>query len=390
MLPRRRIALGAAIALLAAGACWFVLAPSLKRPVAPPPVADADVDIYPSGMRARRDAEIALATMPDDPWSFAEALAASAPDKAAERAKEDCGQGDEPQFARTDSTDEDPSMTRAATPRYLAAQARIDAALRASADPLDRAVADFVNAGDMRTEAGSDAAVVAQAAASTDPRVIALGHAICARSSPVPAGCDALTAERWAQVDAGNGMPWIELLAQAQSRGDAAGVDDALARLAASARFDMRFFAVPGAVARQLPTDSHDLAAANGLVTRAIGRAAALPFPPFKALLDTCRDGAGDEQRAGQCKAISDTMYAHSDTLISFAMSGPLLLRTTGDASRRELIKTEREVIAAHWSPATGLSQCGVARDLVHKMRRNAEVGEVEAMREDARKFVTP
>jgi hypothetical protein len=50
------------------------------------------------------------------------------------------------------------------------------------------------------------------------------------------------------------------------------------------------------------------------------GRAAALPFPAFKSLLDVCRNQAGgDEQRAGQCVAISDTMYAHSDTLIPFA-----------------------------------------------------------------------
>lgn len=379
-----------ALALAVAAGWWLVRGPAFGRVAPPPKVADANVDIDPPTLKARNDAAIALATLPDDPWSFAESLAASAPDAVAEREKENCGMSDAPQFAKSDTTDADPSMTRAATPRYLAAQARIDAALRSSGDPLDRVAADFVNAGDLRTEAGADQAVVQQAAVSTDPRVVSLGHAICQRDGAL-AGCAALTAERWAQADAGNGIPWVELLGQAQSRSDAAGVRDAMAHLASSTRFDMRFFAVPGAVVRKLPEGGQDLAAGSDLASRAMGRAAALAFPAFKPLLDTCRNEAGgDEQRAQQCRAISDTMYAHSDTLIPYAISGTLMQQTTGDGSRRELIKTERAVFQAHWSPATGVSQCGVLRDILHKLGRNAEVGEVEAMREETRKFVTP
>jgi hypothetical protein len=373
--------------LVAGAGWWWVRGPAIVRgAVASPP----EIDIDPPSMRARREAAIALATMPDDPWTFAESLAASAPGKAAESARDDCGLGDAPQFSDTDSTEQEPSMTRAAAPRYLAAQARVDAALRSSGDALDRAVADFVNAGDLRTDAGGVEAVAQQAAVSSDPRVVSLGHAVCSRMSALPA-CAALPAERWAQVDAGNGMPWIELLANARATGDTAGVQDAMSHLAAATRFDMHFFAVPGAVVRRLPDDARDLAAGSDLVTTAMGRAAALPFPAFKPLLDVCRDQAGgDEQRARQCVEISDTMYAHSDTLLPFAISGALLFQTTGDASRRESIKAERALFAAHWSPATGLSRCGTLRDDMHKLARNAAIGEVEAMREDARTFVTP
>lgn len=375
-----------AVVLLLAG-WWWLRGPAIERAaVAAPPAIDIDTP----SMRAQREAAMALATMPDDPWTFAESLAASAPDKAAGADKEECGLGDAPQFSKTGSAEDELPMTRAAAPRFLETQARMDAALRASSDPLDRAVADFVNVGDMRTREGSDEALLQQAAASSDPRVVALGHAVCV-ANPASAACAALGAERWAQVDAGNGMPWIEVLAQARARGDDAGVRDALSHLAGATRFDMRFFAVPGAVASHMPEDERDLAAGSDLVTRAMGRAAALPFPAFKSLLDVCRNQAGgDEQRAGQCVAISDTMYAHSDTLIPFAISGALLQQTTGDASRRELIRAERALFSAHWSPATGLSKCGTLRDTVHKLERNAEIGEVAAMREDARKFVTP
>ena len=378
------------LALAAAGAWWLVRGPAFGRPAPPPRVADANVDIDPPGLHARNEAALAIATMPDDPWSFAESLAASAPDAAAERAKENCGMGDAPQFAKSDTTDADPTMMRAATPRYLAAQARIDAALRSSGDPFDRATADFVNAGDLRGGSGAEQAVVQQAAASSDARVVSLGHAVCQRA-PALAGCAALTSERWAQVDAGNGMPWLESLGQAQARGDAAGVRDAMAHLAASTHFDMHIFDVPGAVVRKLPDDRGDLAAGSDLVTVAMGRAAALPFPSFVPLIDVCRNEAGgDEQRAQQCRTISDTMYAHSDTLIPYTMSGSLMEKTTGDRSRRELIRAEVAVFRAHWSPATGLSQCGVLRDLVHQLGRKGEIGEVEAMREESRKFVTP
>lgn len=371
--------------LLAGAGWWLVRGPAVAHG-APPHAPDIDIDT--PSMRAQREAVIALATMPDDPWTLAETLPASAPDKAAD--KEACGLEDGPQLSKPGSHDEERVQTRAPTPRFLGAQARIDAALRTSADPLDRIAADFVNAGDMRTWDGSDEAVVQQATASTDPRVVSLGHAVCMRA-PAIDGCAALTAARWAQADPGNGMPWVELLAQAQARGDDAGVQQAMASLAASTRFDMHLFAVPGAVIRALPENDRDLAAGGDLVTRTVGRAAALPYPTFRPLLDACRnEGGGDAQRARQCVAVSDTMYAHSDTLIPYLISGNLLQRTTGDATRREATRAEYQVFTAHWSPATGLSPCGMIREEVRRLRRNAEIGEVEAMREESRRFVPP
>lgn len=384
----RRTALAVGVALCVAGGWWLVRAPALDRPVAavPPPP-----DIETPAGRARIDAAIALATMPDDPWTLAESLAASAPERDDTREKEDCGLADGPQFAKTDSTDEEPVLTRAASSHWRAAQARIDAALRASADPMDGAVADFLDIGDLRTPGAVQEAVAQQAAVSNDPRVVALGYGVCHQDGAQTPTCAALTAERWAQVDPGNGIPWIDLLAQARARGDEAAVQDAMAHLAGATRFDMRLFAPAGAVARRLPADGRDLAAAGDLAVRSIAQSAALPFPPFMALLDVCRHQAGgDEPRARQCREISDAMYAHSDTLITYAISGALLFQTTGDTARRDLIKAERTVFAAHWSPGTGFAPCRDLRDTVRKLDREARVGEVEAMREEVRKFVPP
>lgn len=385
----RRSAIAVGVALCVAGGWWWLRAPAIERhAVTSPP----DVDIDPPAMRARRDAAIALATMADDPWTYAESVAASAPpDTPTRREKEDCGMAEGPQFQKAGSADQAPAETRAASPAWLATQARIDAALRASADPLDRAAADFVNAGDLRTAAGAADAVAEQAALTTDPRVFALGYAVCHGAGPHGPACAALTAERWAQIDQGNGIPWIDVLDEAHARGDDAGVRDAMAHLAVSTRFEMRLYAPAGAVIAHLPQDGRDLAAAGDLVSRAVAYAAALPFPAFKPLLDVCRDQAGgDETRARQCRAISDTMYAHADALIPFAISGALLLQTTGDASRRDLIRAERAIFAAHWSPGTGLAPCRDLREQMHQLDRKARIGAVEAMREEARKFVSP
>jgi len=383
----RRFAIAMGVLLGVAGGWWLVRAPAIDRPVAAVPPPDIET---PAG-RARIDAAIALATMPDDPWTLAESLAASAPAQAEAREKEDCGIADGPQFARTDSTDDEPLLTRAASSNWRASQARIDAALRASADPMDRAVADFLNIGDMRTPGAAQEAVAQQAAISNDPRVIALGYGVCHQDAARASTCAALTAERWAQADPGNGVPWIDLLAQARSRGDEAAVQDAMAHLAAASRFDLRFFAPAGAVARHLPADSRDLAAAGDLLGRSITQAATLPLPPFMILFEVCRhEAGGDEVRARLCRATSDAMYAHSDTLITYGISGALLFQTTGDTARRDLIKAERTVFAAHWSPGTGFAPCQDLRDTFRRLDREAQVGEVEAMREESRKFVPP
>jgi hypothetical protein len=370
--------------LLMAG-WWALRAPTIEhRAVAPPP----EIDIDPPAMRARREAVLALATMPDDPWSFAEALAASAPTAAAPR--QDCGIEGRPTFAESDSSAQAPVQTGGASSRYAAAQARVDAALRSSADPLDRAVADWLNVGGMRSEAGRDEAVVQQAAATADARLYAFAYGLCHGNRSAAPSCRSISLERWIQIDSDNGIPWVAILEQAQSRGDAQGVGDAMSHLASARRFDTYAADASGVVARRAPKDDDDLAAVNDLSFKVVAQSA-MQIPAFQPLVQACRDEAGrDAELLRRCQAISDVMFAHSDNLISQAMSGALLFQATGEASRRDFIRAERALAAAHWSPATGFSECGEMRDSLRKLVRMAQVGEVEAMRERARQFVTP
>lgn len=377
------VAVGAA---LLAGVWWVLRAPAIERhAVVPPP----DIDIDPPAMRARREAALALALMPDDPWTFAESLAAAAPAKGVE--KEDCGIEGRARFGAAGEPGEAVVQIGGESTYFASAQARIDAALRSSADPLDRAVADWLNVGNMRSDAGRDEAVVQQASLTTDPRLYAVGFGLC-HAGPLPApSCRSISLDRWLELDSGNGIPWLWALTRAQERGDGDAMRAAMSHLASATRFDVPFASVVGAIANRVPQDEADLAAVTELAVKAVGEAAAMPFPSFQPLLRTCRrQVGGDEELAQQCRTISDLMFDHSDSLVVHGMSGALLSQATGDGSRRDFIVAERAVAEARWSPATGFSECRDMRDSLKKLLRVAEVGEVEALREQARKFVTP
>ncbi|MFL6696848.1 MAG: hypothetical protein ACJ8GJ_06740 [Vitreoscilla sp.] len=382
----RRAVVAVGGVLLVVGAWWVVRAPATgHQAVAAPP----DIDIDPPGMRARREAAFALATMPDNPWSFAESLAASAPAPAKE--KDSCGIEGRPAYAQAGAAGAQPVQTAGASSGYVATQVRLEAALRASTDPLDRAVADLLNVGEMRTESGRDEAVVQQAVVTTDARLYALGYRMCHANRPPAPSCGAISLERWMQLDPDNGAPWLTALSEAQARDDPEGVRVAMSRLASATRFDVYPRIAAGALALRAEKDGPGLAAGNDLAFKATSVEAVLPLPPFQPLIQVCQDKAGGDAALAQtCRTISDTMFAHSDTLMSLAISGALLLQTTGDASRRDFIRAERAVAAARWSPATGFSECHEMRDSLNNLVRTAKVGEVEAMRERARQFVAP
>ena len=379
----------AAIALIAVAISgwWLLRAPAIeRRAVAAPP----DLDIDPRATRARRDAAIALAKTPDDPWTFAESLPSSAPETDAR--KEQCGQDDAPKFRTPDDSngDVDAVQTQAASPNYGAARARIAASLLASSDPLDRAVADFLNVDDMRTPAGRIDAVVQQAAVTSDPRLYAFAYGLCRSGRESTPSCRSLSVAAWARIDPGNGAPWLEALGQARAQGDAAGMQDAMSHLASASRFDTYAFAPGGSVASFGLKNDADLAAATKMTEQVVEHSLAYS-PPFQALTETCSNKAGgNEAVLRQCLAISDVMFDHSDILTARMMGGAVLSLATGDTARRDLFHAEQLAFSRHWSPATGFSECKTLREQAKRLLRSAQIGEVEAQREQARQFVAP
>ena len=372
------------LALLVAAAGWVIRAPFAERPTARP----ADIDLTQDLPAFHEGVGVATGTTALRTAAGSPAPASTASGAGADSDGAECGSKDGPQFVETEVVIDGETMSsmrqvKAPSTRYLAAQARVDAALRASADPFDRAVAEVANVGDMRTPTGVAEAVAQQAVTTTDARVYAVAYGACRAHREDAPSCGALTARHWTELDAGNGVPWLEMLKEARNRGDAAGQQEALARLASATRFDERPHAAVGAVLRRMPTDERDTGAVENMAIQLLGTGQSVQMT---ALLEICRNQAGGNAAvARQCQAISDAMYEQGSSLLFFMISGNLQQQISGDTSRRELAKAEWQRLGAESPLLDETSTCGVAHALRRLMLRSSEIGELAAIRERAR-----
>jgi hypothetical protein len=373
---------------------WVVLAPARQTAARTEPPIDIE---SPAG-RARLDAALALARMPGDPWTFAESIpvAPAASNAAASKAR--CGEDQAPVYEGVPDADgvmrNAPVETRAAGVGYLGAMRRIDAALRASADPFDRSVADALNIGDVLTPTGRVDALVQDAVTSSDPRIYALAFGQCDQSTrqriegppAAPASCGQLDASEWARRDPGNGVPWLSVLQRADQTGDQTAQREALQQMASSSRFEVRSGAT--ASVAQLQMGDADLAAQQTLLVQAVGM---FDFSPYSTLTVRCRDRAGgDQDRAAVCESIGEVLFNHSNTMIARAIGGSIHRLATGDPSRLDQAHREQRAYADHWKPATGFSPCEDERQMLKRFVRIGTIGELAVMKEELRTPTPP
>jgi hypothetical protein len=399
-LPRRTVVLVLLLLCALSFGGWFVRGP--VRPnrahVEPP------IDIETPAGRARLDAALALARMPDDPWTFAQSIPAAPAASNAADSKARCGEDQAPVFGGAPDADADgvmrnaPAETRAAGVGYLGAMRRIDAALRASADPFDRSVADALNVGDVLTPTGRLDAMVQDAVTSSDPRIYALAFEACngsgsaQRLGPAPiegfASCAQLDIQEWARRDPGNALPWLDALQRADKAGDQAAQREAMQQMASSSRFEAYFGAAPAVVARLQVASDADLYAQSNLAMQAT---TLYRSPPYQPLTARCRDRAGgDQDRAAGCEAIGEVLFDHSDTMLTRAIGGSIHRLATGDSSRLDLAHQEQRALGEHWTAATGFSPCGAMRQMLKRFVRVGKIGELAAMKEDLRTPTPP
>ncbi len=397
-MSRRTIVLVVLLLCALSAGGWFILDPARPTPIR----AEPPIDIETPAGRARLDATLALARMPDDPWTLAESIPTTPAVSDLVGAKGKCGEDQAPVVEATADPDgvvrNAPVETRAAGVGYTGATRRIDAALRASADPFDRSVADALNIGDVLTPSGRADALVQDAVASSDPRIYALAFEVCnglgaqqVSGAAQIAGfgsCTQLNVQEWARRDPGNALPWIDALQRADTAGDQAAQREAMQQMASSSRFEAYFGAAPAAVAR-LPVESDaDLYAQANLAMQAT---VLYRNPPYQSLTARCRDKAGgDMDRAAACEAVGDVLFNHSDTMLARAIGGSIHRLATGDPSRLDQAHREQRAFAEHWQPATGFSPCEDERHMLKLFVRIGAIGELAMMKEDMRTPMPP
>lgn len=409
-MSRRRIALLASLAcVLLPLAGWLVIAPALpsRAPVSLPPEPVIDLD----GWQA--SAPLASAELAREPSpgltaaSSASAAAGTADDKTR------CGNDQTPQY-RTPEPEADgmihvempvpdpdgvvrrfPGETKAAGVGYTGAMRRVDAALRASPDPFDRAMADWLDLAEITPPAIRVEALAQDALAVADPRVYGLAWASCHPSAaswmgqPAPGTtptCTRLSVSEWARIDPGNAVPWLYALDAATRAGDEAAQRDALRRVADSTRVEARSNAGAAAVARLRMARDADLSAQSTAAIKALGASIA----PYGAVVTPCRNHAGgDPDRAATCARIAEMMFDHSDTFVSRNLGGAVHKLLTDDASWLERAHREQHQAAARWNETldghvVDSGPCADVRGFMRHFVRLDAVGEL-ALAEQAR-----
>jgi len=356
------------VAAVAGVVAWFVVAPwRLTR-------APADAEPY---FAIEVVAANAAASAPaDGPRVVAAVSAASGPQED----PASCGEDQLPQsgeLALDGQGQVAPVQTRQAGVGFAGAQHRLDALLRASADPFSRALADWLNLGGTFASPESRAqALVQDALATDDARTYGLAYRVCTQSTGQDGSCARLSAREWARRDAGNGLPWLFELARADHAGDAAAQAVAMNGLAGATRFDVHEYAAAAMVARLQIASQADLAAQHLAASLAL---AALPMPDYEVLTKKhCPDGAADDaQRRSACERIAQTMFDKSDGFVPRGIGGAIHKHLTADASWLERARQDVRAMKAQVDAGTVTTPCAGERQALARMVQFDTVNQV-------------
>jgi hypothetical protein len=152
------------------------------------------------------------------------------------------------------------------------------------------------------------------------------------------------------RLESDNAAAWALALALAASRGESAGVDAALARMAASARSDEHvvdalhaWLSVYEQHPRPRAAFANPAEADAAPFVDAMARATAAALPSYQPIVDACRSASG-KARARDCAGAAHVMLYRAASLSTRAV-GFVLLRNLGDsyvteadlAARRDL-----------------------------------------------------
>ncbi len=374
-----------ALALLVAGAWWVVRGPSMHKPMAKVPEVDLD-----SAERSETSNVRSAELGGSQPTSRTAETIASA--SSAVTASEHRGLEERPQLGGYEMRGGDIVQTqiKSAGSGWIATEARIDAALRESADPFDHAVADLVNVGDMRSPTGQLDALVQQAVSTGDARIYSLAFRACngarllnTENAAAPS-CASLSALRWSALDPGNGVPWLAVFSQASEEGNASAQQDALAHLAMATRFDSRWHLAGATVVAHAPSAAADSGASLGLANTAemlMARGESWD----SAFFALCKSHSADDPVLSQrCILIASAIYDRTDQVSQRFRAGNLLFQLTGDSARRGAARSEITALSGRTNKHMPDEPCSAARYVMKRLLRQGQIGDLAAWREEA------
>lgn len=260
---------------------------------------------------------------------------------------------------------------------------RTAAAMRLGSETA-RAAAPFVEA----PGAASLEALAGAAATGHDARAYAVAFRACAAGRPPARGgaCALLSADQWSRLDPDNAVPWLFVAAQAQQRGDAAGVSEAMHRVAKARRSDDGAGVLPSLLLQHAPRDDASLLPALRVLLETNELQSGWALPSHGAAQSFCSEtGVRDPARRQTCGDIAEVLVQRSTTLLDQTNGAAIGRRIGWGDDKLQALRTERDAIAEQAGRALAVEgeafSCAWARRGLAHLRGVAEQGELEAGR---------
>ncbi len=236
-------------------------------------------------------------------------------------------------------------------------------------------------------DASAASALARLAVDTASPGVYAMAVEACGRpfAGPPPGACQMLSLARWAELDPANAMPWFHLAGEAQQRGDAAGVREALHRASLAERNQphgdaLLFHATPALAALSEPERSrlaHALMAVQG----------GWSLPAFHVIASACDDAAlRDANQRQLCDGLATVLVDRSRTMLEFMIGRRLATRLGWPDDRLQDLARVADAWL-HRNQAlvpTGAASCAAAARLLNDMHQVARRGETGLARDAA------
>jgi hypothetical protein len=217
--------------------------------------------------------------------------------------------------------------------------------------------------------------------------------------------------QRLQQVEPDNAAVWMESVMTGAQKKDERAVDEALAKMSASTRFDnhladisealveaYRRHPVPEETLALMPESQRPFSTDAIPLTYAMAITSATALPAFQYLVNACRvdvDSGKNNQRTADCATIGRLLMTHSDSLIAQRI-GPALLRVSRTYTDDDLrVAREQDWIYKQYTQLlSGADDAdSIARGIGYHQAWVASGSELEAMRQavgKAGKGLTP
>jgi hypothetical protein len=196
--------------------------------------------------------------------------------------------------------------------------------------------------------------LVQLAQSSTDPQVYAWAYRACVVSgSSAESPCQLVTTEQWARLDPTNAMPWLFMAAEADKRGDADGVNDAMFHVANAERQDTGWGALVAQVIQHAPAGDAHLGESLNLVFETLGIEASAPGP-YAMPSKYCGVGnLADANRRETCEGIATVLLQKSRTLLDRGIGLGIARRLGWPPEQIKSLEDEQEALSAAVGSAT-------------------------------------